>query len=69
MRPLLLTAPLQWAFYLGILVFCLSILSQAATLSMLSGNASGQGLHVFSVSGENITAFWNGTAWNVTGVM
>lgn len=38
----------------------------AATLS-ISGSAVGNGSQVFSVTGENITAFWNGTAWNVTG--
>ena len=66
MRPLLLTAPLQWAFYLGILVFCLSILSQAATLS-ISGSATGNGSQLFQVTGENITAFWDGLNWTVAG--
>lgn len=68
MRILLFGALLQWAFYLAILVFCLSILTQAATLS-ISGSATGNGSQVLQVAGENITAWWNGTAWNVTGAM
>jgi hypothetical protein len=43
-------------------------LSNAATLS-ISGSATGNGTQLFQVAGDNLTAFWNGTAWNVTGVM
>ena len=66
MRLHLFGALLQLAFCIGILVFCLSVLSQAATLS-ISGSAAGNGSQLFSVSGENITAFWNGMNWTVTG--
>ena len=68
MRALLIGALLQWAFYPGILVFCLSILSQAATLS-ISGSATGNGSQVLQVAGDNLTAWWNGTAWHIEGAM
>ena len=57
---------LFWAGCLVMLVFCLSILSQAATLS-ISGSAIGNGSQLFQVAGENITAIWDGFRWNVTG--
>ena len=43
-------------------------LSGAATLS-ISGSATGNGTHLFQVAGDNLTAIWNGTAWNVTGAL
>ena len=69
MRPLLFGAFVQWAFCLGILVFCLSILSQAATLS-ISGSATGNGFQNMSYSGDiNVSILTNtfGCFWNVTG--
>ena len=65
MRPLLFGA-LFWVGCLAMLVFCLSILSQAATLS-ISGSATGNGSQLFQVTGENITAFWDGLNWTVAG--
>lgn len=56
------------ALFGGMLVFCLSLLAEAATLS-ISGSAVGNGTQILEITGQNITAFWNGTAWNVTGVM
>lgn len=41
--------------------------SNAATLS-ISGSATGNGTQLFQVVGDNLTAIWNGTAWNVTAV-
>jgi hypothetical protein len=60
-----------WA---ALLLFAIIILmseldvAHAATLS-ISGSAAGNGSQLFQVAGENITAVWNGTAWNVTGVL
>ncbi len=67
MRPIF-AALIAWAFYLSILVFCLSLLVEAATLH-ISGAATGNGSQILEVCGDNLTAFWNGTAWNVTGAM
>lgn len=56
------------ALFGGMLVFCLSLLAEAATLS-ISGSAVGNGTQLFQISGENLTAWWNGSTWNVTGAM
>ena len=61
-----------WAVFgaaCGLMLICmLSILAQAATLH-ISGSATGNGSQVLQVAGDNLTAWWNGTAWNVTGVV
>lgn len=56
------------ALFGGMLIFCLSLLAEAATLS-ISGSATGNGTQLLEIVGQNITAFWNGTAWNVTGTV
>lgn len=65
-------APISWAFYLEMLVFCLGILSQAATLS-ITGNATGQGFQNMSYTGDglnvSILVITAGCFWNVTGMM
>lgn len=63
---LIFGALIAWTFYLAILVFCLSILVQAATLS-ISGSATGNGSQVMEIAGDNLTAWWNGTAWHIEG--
>ena len=64
------TADVMRAVWYGLLFLALLVLflelSRAATLS-ISGSAVGNGSQLFQVVGENITALWNGTAWNVTG--
>ena len=52
-------------FLLG-MAFLISWNGHAATLS-ISGSAVGNGSQLFQVVGENITAFWDGFRWNVTG--
>lgn len=53
------------AFYVGLLSI-LAMVAHGVTLS-ISGSAVGNGSQLFQVAGENITAVWNGTTWNVTG--
>jgi hypothetical protein len=58
-----------WALLLAFAFIILAhelSLSHAATLS-ISGSAVGNGSQLFQVAGENITAFWDGFRWNVTG--
>lgn len=64
-----LIACIAWGILLFTALCILYIeLSHAATLS-ISGSATGNGSQVLEIVGQNITAIWNGTAWNVTGVM
>jgi hypothetical protein len=64
-----LVACVAWVLLLAF-VFVLLLhelsLGHAAMLS-ISGSAAGNGSQIFSVAGDNITAVWNGTTWNVTG--
>ena len=53
---------------LCMLVLCLSILAGAVELS-ISGSFSGSGNQSLFFAGDNLSAFWNGTALNVTGAM
>ena len=66
------TADVMRAVWYGLLFLALLVLflelSRAATLS-ISGSAAGNGSQLFQVVGENITAFWDGLNWTVTGVM
>jgi hypothetical protein len=55
------------ALYFGMLSI-LAIVADSATLS-ISGSAVGNGSQIFQIAGENITAVWNGTSWNVTGTI
>lgn len=62
-----LIAAIVW----GILLFAAFIilygeLSHAATLS-ISGSATGNGSQVMEIAGDNLTAWWNGTAWHIEG--
>jgi len=52
---------------LWMLVLCLSILAGAVELH-ISGSISGSGNQSLVLVGDNVTAFWNGTALNVTAV-
>ena len=52
---------------LWLLVLCLSILAGAVELH-ISGSISGSGNQSLVLVGDNVTAFWNGTALNVTAV-
>ena len=64
------TADVMRAVWYGLLFLALLVLflelSRAATLS-ISGSAAGNGSQLFQIAGDNLTAIWNGTAWNVTG--
>ena len=53
---------------LWMLVLCLSILAGAVELH-ISGSISGSGNQSLFFAGDNLSAFWNGTALNVTGAM
>ncbi|MCK9569652.1 hypothetical protein M0R72_11985 [Candidatus Pacearchaeota archaeon] len=64
MRPFLVFLACL-ALYFGLLSIP-ALVADAATLSIL-GSAVGNGSQIFSVAGENITAFWNGVNWTVTG--
>jgi len=52
---------------MGMLIFCLSILAEAVELR-ISGSISGSGNQSLFFAGDNLSAFWNGTALNVTAV-
>lgn len=55
------------AFGLWLLTLCLSILAGAVELS-ISGSFAGSGNQSLVLVGDNLTAFWNGTAFNATAV-
>ena len=52
---------------LWLLVLCLSILAGAVELQ-ISGSITGSGNQSLFFAGDNLSAFWNGTALNVTAV-
>ena len=52
---------------LWLLTLCLSILAGAVELH-ISGSISGSGNQSLILVGDNLSAFWNGTALNVTAV-
>lgn len=60
-----------WALWAGVCLFCVllagGMLGDAVSLS-ISGQASGQGLHLLNFSGEslNVSILQNGSAWNLT---
>lgn len=56
------------ALFGGMLIFCLSLLAEAATLQ-ISGSATGNGTQLLEITGQNITAFFDGFKWNVTGAV
>ena len=69
MIPGRLVACVAWTLLLAAIFVLLAHeldLAHAATLS-ISGSAVGNGSQLFQVAGENISAVWNGSAWNVTG--
>ena len=55
------------AFGLWLLVLCLSILAGAVELHV-NGSFTGNGSQSLFFSGDNLTAFWNGSILNVTAV-
>ena len=62
---------LWWGFLAAftLLCFCLA-LSQASGVELsIVGHSTGQGLQVLNFSGDNLSAVWNGTAWNITAVI
>ena len=67
MRPLALIGLLGASACLWMLVLCLSILAEAVELH-ISGSISGSGNQSLFFAGDNLSAFWNGTALNVTAV-
>lgn len=56
------------AFGLWLLTLCLSILAGAVELS-ISGSFAGSGNQSLFFTGENVSAFWNGSTLNVTGAV
>ena len=52
---------------LWLLTLCLSVLAGAVELS-ITGSFSGSGNQSLFFAGDNLSAFWNGTALNVTAV-
>lgn len=67
MRAFSLIGLLGASASLWMLVFALSILAGAVELH-ISGSISGSGNQSLVLVGDNLTAFWNGTALNVTAV-
>ena len=53
--------------YMIMLVLCLSILAGAVELH-ISGSISGSGNQSLVLVGDNLSAWWNGTAFNATAV-
>jgi hypothetical protein len=60
---------LWWGFVAVILILCLAAWQASGVELSIIGHGAGQGLQVLNFSGDNLSAVWNGTAWNITAVI
>lgn len=61
---------LWWGVLAAIVCAALAACYAAGAVELsIIGHSSGQGLQVLNFSGDNITAVWDGTAWNITAVV
>lgn len=60
---------LWWGAVAAILILCLAAWQASGVELSIVGHSAGQGLQVLNFSGDNLSAVWNGTVWNISAVV